>query len=87
MGTQPAGLEWEDGQVIVLLDAAGASVTVAAVWCLWRARRLWLYMQPAPQRTTVTATVVRPIPSPRPLPGGQAELSPGQRIIRGELER
>jgi hypothetical protein len=35
--------------VIVLLDTAGASVTIAAVWCVWQARRLWLYWQ-RPQR-------------------------------------
>lgn len=35
--------------MIVLLDAAGASVTFAAVWCVWQARRLWLYWQ-RPQR-------------------------------------
>lgn len=35
--------------MIVLLDAAGASVTFTAVWCVWQARRLWLYWQ-RPQR-------------------------------------
>ena len=31
--------------MIVLLDAAGASVTFAAVWFVWQARRAWLYRQ------------------------------------------
>lgn len=35
--------------MIVLLDAAGVSVTFAAVWSVWQARRLWLYWQ-RPQR-------------------------------------
>ena len=29
--------------MIVLLDTAGASVTFAAVWSVWQAKRLWLY--------------------------------------------
>jgi hypothetical protein len=73
--------------MIVLLDTAGIMVTAAAVLCVWLARRLWLYGEPPARRATVTATVVRPVPSPRPLPGGQTGLSPARQIIRGELER
>ena len=49
--------------MIVLLDTAGIMVTAAAVLYVWLSRRMWLYTQPGPQRTTVTATVVRPIQS------------------------
>jgi hypothetical protein len=72
--------------MIVLPVTAGAVVTVTAVWFVWSARRLWLYTQPAPQRTTVTATVVRPIPSPRELPGRPAPAILSGPAIRGEVE-
>jgi hypothetical protein len=72
--------------MIVLLDTAGVMVTAAAVLCVWLSRRMWLYMQPAPQRATVTATVVRPIPSPRELPGRPAPAITRRRVIRGQVE-
>lgn len=67
--------------MIVLLDVAGISVTAAAVLCVWLARRLWLYWQPAPQRATVTVTIIRPIPSPRPGPERPAPAILEGRII------
>jgi hypothetical protein len=72
--------------MIVLLDTTGIMVTAAAVLCVWQARRVWLYMRPAPQRTTVTATVVRTVPSPRELRGRSAPAITRRRVIRGEVE-
>lgn len=73
--------------MIVLLDAAGASVTFAAVWLVWQARRAWAYGQPAARRATLTGTVARPIPSPRPPAGRPAPAILAGRVIRGELPR
>jgi hypothetical protein len=71
-----------------LAVALGCVVTAAAVAYVVRLRQFTGLWRHAPRASaTITATVVRPVPSSRPLPGGQAELSPGQRIIRGELER
>jgi hypothetical protein len=73
--------------MIVLLDVAGASVTFAAVFFVWLARRLWLFWDPGPQKATVTCQVVRPIPPPQPVPGRPAPAIVTRAVIRGELEQ
>jgi hypothetical protein len=68
---------------------AGAGLIVAALvavrWLgshmrlIWRAQRR--------PRLSLTATVARPVPSARPLPGGQHAIGTAPRVIRGEVER
>ena len=73
---------------MIWLEASAGLTVAALVLVRWLGSHLTLVWRYAPpSRPSVTTTVVRPVPSPRPVPGSQTELSPGQRIIRGELER
>jgi hypothetical protein len=50
--------------VIALLDAAGASVTFVAVWCVWQARRAWLHGHRAAPRI-IRGEIEREDPGPQ----------------------
>ena len=55
--------------IVAVLLALPVPAVHAAAW--WLGRHVRLVWRAAPLRASVTATVVRPVPSPRPLPGGQ----------------
>lgn len=50
--------------MIVLLDTAGIMVTAAAVWCVWQARRAWLYGHRAAPRI-IRGEIEREDPGPQ----------------------
>lgn len=74
------------GWMLLAMDVLAAAAALA--W-LMRAplMQTWHLGQRAAPRTAMTATVVRPALSLRPLSGGQRAAIRPVRIIRGEIER
>jgi hypothetical protein len=73
----------------VLMITAMTALAAVPVIAVLRAPlvQVWHRGEPEPLRVTLTATVVPPVQSPRPVPGRPAAPGVAPRIIRGKVER